>query len=329
MLVVYVGNFQPSHSTETHVARSLEAAGHQVLRIQEGETRWPDVANLAKGADLLLWTQTYGLAVTGGSIDERFAMLAAVAELGIPTAGIHLDRWWDLERQGAIYSEPYFKVKYLFTADGGNAKRWADAGVNHFWSPPAVVADECVTGRYNPTLASEIAFVGSHRFSWNDDTGQWDGYHRESPHRRELVQWLPQHWGAHVRFWPRGRAVRGQMLADLYASTAIVVGDSCLVPNAPFYWSDRISETLGRRGFLLHPEVEGLASTGLIDGIHLRTWPAGDWDALNDLIAYYLNPRHTDERLAIAAAGQVEVRRAHTYRHRVETMLATIAKEEK
>lgn len=37
MLIGYCGNFKPSHSTETHLARTLEQAGHQVARLQEDD----------------------------------------------------------------------------------------------------------------------------------------------------------------------------------------------------------------------------------------------------------------------------------------------------
>ena len=86
---------------------------------------------------------------------------------------------------------------------------------------------------------------------------------RSSGHRSRLVKWLRKNYDRQVKFWPEPNqhAVRGDDLTDLYASVKVVVGDSCLVPKpdgSPMthYCSDRIPETLGRGGLLLHPVVE-------------------------------------------------------------------------
>jgi spore maturation protein CgeB len=94
----------------------------------------------------------------------------------------------------------------------------------------------------------------------------------------------------------------------------ILVGDSCLLGS--HYTSDRIPETLGRGGFLLHPETEGLRD--LYPEGTLVTWPLGDWQELRWLIDYYLD--RPDERHAIAEAGRGWVMAFHTYEVRMRTM---------
>lgn len=269
-----------------------------------------DVPAAAAEHDLFLWTQTYPLAEAGGTIGERQAMLEGLRSAGIPSAGFHLDRWWGLDRETQIEREPFFKVDVLFTADGGHDDRWAEHDITHVWSPPAVYHAECEPVEALPRYASDLAFVGS-----------WRGaYHPEWKHRHALINHLRRRYGRRAVMWPRvaGQPVRGKALAHLYASVKILIGDSCLVGAPSRYFSDRIPETLGRGGFLLHPYVEGIDHL-YTDGKHLRFWPLGDWDELDRLVAYYLE--HEDERREIAAEGRRHVLEFHTYRHRMQTML--------
>jgi hypothetical protein len=312
--VAYLGNFAAAPwTTENHVALSLESLGHEVVRIQEGDTRAVDVPDRAESCTLFLWTQTYGLAVTGGTIGERFAMLERLRTLGLPTVGFHLDRWWGLDREDQLREEPFFRVDYLFTADGGHDAEWEAAGVNHHWSPPAVYHGEATNGKLRAMFMCDVAFVGSWRHY---------GHAEHWPYRRELVERLRGWYGRRFHCWPRNKAIRGEMLNDLYASAKIVVGDSCITGSSRAYVSDRVPETTGRGGFLLHPHVDGVFPDLWEDGVHLRTWPMGDWDALHELIEHYL--AYSDERERIRTAGARHTRENHTYRHRLEYVLSVV-----
>lgn len=120
--------------------------------------------------------------------------------------------------------------------------------------------------------------------------------------------------------------MRGPALRDLYASTKVNVGDSCLVGGATAYCSDRLPECIGRGGFLLHPHVEGVTDGTLYaDGVHLRCWELGDWDELRRLIDYYV--AHDDERRQIAAQGRAHVLERHTYTRRLADLLADLHAE--
>lgn len=314
MKVAYLGNFGVSFSTESHVALALTNNGHRVTRYQENEPgAFVRLAQQVRDFDFVLWTRT-GWA-PGVPEDEQLAMLGAARDAGVPTVGYHLDRWWGLNREGQVHDQPFFRVDLMCTADGGHDEEWRAAGVEHVWFPPGVSRAECVPGRYNRRMASDVAFVGN----WLPG-----GYHAEWKHRPELVAFLRRTYRDRVRFWPRrGQpAVRGEALRDLYASVKVLVGDSCLVGNASRYWSDRIPESLGRGGFLVHPHVEGL-DEHYTDGEHLRTWPLGDWSELRRLIDYYL--AHGSERRTIAAAGKAHVLATATYEHRMTQLVALLS----
>lgn len=307
----YLGNFGVPYSTESHVALSLEMLGHEVVRIQEGDVRATDVPDHARGCDLMLWTQTYGLAVTGGTLEDRRAMLAGMS--GVPIVGFHLDLWHGLDRARQVTErEPFFAVDVLYTADGGHDAEWAAAGVNHRWSPPGVYGGECYLAEPDPRYRSDVAFVGS-----------WRGYgHAEHwPAREAMLRAVRRQYGRRFAMHPRGLAVRGAELNRLFASVKVVVGDSCLAGRIPRYWSDRIPETLGRGGFLIHPYLEGIEDH-YADGEHLRLYPAGDHAELLRLVDYYLT--HDEDREAIRWTGHQHVREHHTYAHRMERILSEV-----
>lgn len=318
--IAYVGNFGPEHSTENHVARDAESLGYEVLRWQEND---PDTWDRDPAeADLILWTRTgwdwrplYGSAEAAWEVQQEFLVRAAAA--GVPVAGFHLDRWFGLDRQHQVDDEPFFTVDVLFTADGGHDEEWVRRGIDHRWLPPAVSAVEARReGRERAEYRADVAFVGS-----------WQRYHAEYPERRALVEHLRRRYRNRAKVWPRGRtAVRGQALADLYRTAKILVGDSCLVPavdGSPIvrYWSDRIPETLGRGGFLLHPYVPGIEDQ-FVDGKHLRLYEPGNYAEVDALINHYL--AHDAERREIAAAGRAHVLDHHTYEHRIETIVTTL-----
>jgi hypothetical protein len=307
MKLAYIGNFKPEHSTESHVRTALLSHGHTVVRIQEDNPDdWENlIAKIAK-LDFVLWTSTTAFAQKIGP-KTQLRMLAAAKAAGVKTVGYHLDRWHGLDREPYLYTAPFFRCDLVITANGG--ADWAEVGINHVWLPPAVSLPETELGEFNAAYASTVTFVGT-----------WRGYHAEWDHRAFLIDWLKNTYPRDVRFWPRpGQpAVRGKELRDLYASVKVVVGDSCLAGGATHYWSDRIPETLGRGGFLIHPNVEGLTDH-FTPAEHLMVWEAGDFDALQAIIERAI----TDTTWAreIAMRGRDHVREHHTYERRVEQII--------
>ncbi len=217
------------------------------------------------------------------------------------------------------------RVQLVFTTDGDHEAEWAAAGINHHWLPPGVLAVECYDAPPAPEWAGrwDVAFVGS--APGPDGRGT---YHPEWAHRAEMVEHLRDWYGE--RFVHVGNGgdmannldrpnLRGDDLNRFYASVAITVGDSCLVSEDGSYWSDRVPETWGRGGFLIHPYVRKLSEMFLDE---LPGWHLGDWALLHSAIdrALSLPDAREKTRWRIAA----EVRARHTYTNRVQTILDTI-----
>lgn len=267
MHIAYCGNFEPEHSTENEVRQALENNGHVVVRRQEGAPNALDALIDNVGSfDLILWTRTASKAAISGEA-RYWKLLATARKAGVPVVGYHLDRWWGLKRQAEIELDPFFRVDLLCTADGGHDDEWESVGVNHAWFPPAISERHCRLGTPRDEFTSDIAFVGS----WQP------GYHEEDVYRPELIRWLRKNYDRQVKFWPEPgqHAIRGDDLTDLYASVSVVVGTSCLAPKVDgspmtHYCSDRIPETLGRGGMLIHPSVLGIDSMYRFHALYQR-----------------------------------------------------------
>lgn len=325
--VVYAGNHSQPHCSEVHIAASLESQGHRVIRLQEDQMSLRAMDEATWGADLFLWTHTAGFLQFPES--EMLAWLSAKRALGLPTVSYHLDLWSGLQRQRGLESHPFWRTEYVFTPDGGSPRFFERHGVNHFYLKPGVYGAECTPGTFRREFAADVIFVGS---------GSAHGaYHEEWGYRRELLGWLAKTYGAqYVKHGnppsTRGRSfIRGADLNDLYASAKVVVGDTlCLGPEDAKeprftherYWSDRVYETVGRGGFLIHPRIVGLEDE-FRDGEHLAYYRYGDFDGLKRTIDHYLD--HEDERRRIQAAGQAFVRDNCTYVHRTGEMLRILA----
>lgn len=314
--VAYIGNYQHPWCTEVHLAREMEGLGHRVTRLQEppggagGERFVEHVVEYCERnrPDLLMFTRTWGLPRSATAAWRR------VERAGVVTCSYHLDLYVGLVRQRGVRSDPFWTTQWVFTPDGDpKSENWfTRAGINHQWSPPAVVSDECVPGTPRPEFDYDVVFVGSY------------AYHQEWPWRPQLIDHLAQRYGDRFRRFGAGMPdapTRGQDLNDLYASAKVVVGDSLCLPGHVNYWSDRPYETVGRGGFLLMPNVPGL-DRHFNDGQHLAFYEYGNLDLLDKTVDYYLD--RPDARERIAREGQAHVRDHHTYRHRLANAFAVM-----
>ena len=318
MRVAYIGNFKHPWCTEQHYKRSFEALGHQVAAIQEDHATLARVEGIGSGADLLLYTRTWGLQPA----DEWTQLWRDLEAAGTPTASVHLDLFWGLDRETWVTGTPrevLYTTQHVFTADGDHQAAWDDAGINHHWLPPAVVHDETDPGIPMPQWRAEVGFVGSRQ------------YHSEWPHRQDLLRHL-ERWPRYRKFGDNRPRVRGRELNDVYRSVDVMVGDSLLLagPTAR-YVSDRWFECWGRGGFLLHPETDWLATLALeaFDGVAEPSlpgaplfWPISAWGELDRLIRYWID--HPDERQSVTARMRQYVVDHHTYRDRAAEILTTI-----
>lgn len=302
---VYIGNFSKPWCTEVHIAGSLQSLGWQVDRVQEDRAHLGYVAKLAHGTDLLLYTRTWGLPDKPAWID----LWRSLEAIGVVTASYHLDLYVGLARQATLEGDPFWATGFVFTPDGSAeaATFFEEHGINHRWMRPGVYHAEAVPGQFKAKLATDVVFVGSYPYP-----------HPEWPWRDTLVSWLAKNYaGRFAHYGVGGRAIiRGKQLNDLYASATVVVGDS--VDLRGYYWSDRIYETIGRGGFLIHPWIEGIGEE-FSDGHHCRFYDRGSFADIREIIDHYL--AHPDEARRIANDGQEMVANRCTYRHRLTEAL--------
>lgn len=316
MRIVLVGNFFVSYSSESQHANTLEGMGHIVDRLQEGKVTSEQILARSRNAGMLVFIHTHGWVTPGKmKLSDVFKELKS---LGIPTVTYHLDLWFGLKRQEDLENDDFYRsIEYFFTVDKQMAE-WFNENteVKGIYLPAAVYGKEAI--KYpNNRLLTDVMFVGS------------KNYHPEWQYRPELINFLERRFGNHFKHvGPGGKygVVRGLRLNKVYAETKVVVGDSlCLDFEYPYYWSDRVYETIGRGGFIIHPYIKGMEDH-FEDGKHLVFYKFGDFEELTEKIDYYL--AHGAEREAIRKAGHDHVKQNHTYANRWEFILNEVKKND-
>jgi hypothetical protein len=301
----FIGNFGVSYSTESDRVWSFEKLGHKVIKLQENQTSYLELKEIISNnqIDVLFYSHTHGW-----EIKNLIAIFGYCEAFNIPTVSVHLDRWAWLDRVKDVGQEATWFTKYQFMADGSPeaVELYEKHNLNWYWLKPGVIERDCYLAQPDKTrFPHDIIFVGSR------------GYHPEYPGRPQLVDFLKFTYGD--RFGHYGGDGLGTMrehnLNTLYASAKVVVGDSCF-GGRPRYWSDRVTETIGRGGFLLHPACEGLDIPGMIPYV------AGDFDGLKKLIDHYLE--YDLERENMRSIGQEFVKNNETYTQRSDEMLKII-----
>lgn len=305
MNIVYIGNFGVPFSTENHRAWSFNKIGYNVLAVQENQVDVKQIRDLIKKNDvcMVVYSHTHGWEIKG--LKKLFTNLK---KQGIPTVSVHLDRWAWLERESDVGQEATWFTEYLFMADGSPeaVELYEKHNLNWYYLKPGVVEKEAYMSAPDPVrFPHDIIFVGS------------KGYHKEYPFRAQLVEWLHKTYGD--RFGHYGGdglgVLRGHDLNQLYASAKVVVGDSCF-GNRPRYWSDRVTETIGRGGLLLHPKIKDLPH-----GI-MANYKAGDLDSLQKQIEIWL--KYHQDREKLRRAGFEHVRKHETYTNRAKEIVKVV-----
>lgn len=309
MRIVMYGNFLVDYCTEVHHAKTLESMGYQVLRMQETTTRTETVLMESMRSDMLVWIHSHGFKNIG-----RFQMDEVLRRLkgaGIPTVAYHLDLYLGLQRWRDYEHSPYMQVEHFFTVDKLMAD-WFNENteVKGHYLPAGVFDQEAYINQAPTQNANDVIFVGSR------------GYHPEWDYRPKLVDWLRSTYGSRfTHVGPDGDTgvVRGDALNRIYANSKVAVGDTlCLNFDYPYYWSDRLTETLGRGGFLIHPRIKGLDEY-YDDRVHLVMYDYDDFDQLKELIDHYCES--DGEREQIRRAGHEHVKANHTYKQRWEAII--------
>lgn len=316
MKIAYVGNFTQEHCTENHLALTLRALGHEVVELQENGYTSSELSDRLdqEWFDLFLFTRTWGETV-------QMYHLENLKKRGIPSASYHLDLYVGLKREDGLDTDPFWRTDYVFTPDGSDMakKVFEEKNINHFYMKPAVYKADCYEATPNDDNILDVVFVGG-----GDAEGEPIQYgHTEWPYRGKLIKWLKDTYQERFhKFGHPQRTVRNKELNQLYADAKVVVGDSlCLNFDHPYYWSDRVYETMGRGGFIIHPFIEGMQEE-FIDGKNIVFYEYNNWKQLKAKIDYYLT--YPDEREAIRKAGHEFVKNNATYEDRLKQMLKTV-----
>ena len=320
--VAVIGNHRFPFCSEAVWARAFAKVGCAVTAFQVDDVaRDPNAAiERLKHYTLITYTRTHS---RGMFLDRSWTdRWRELENGGTRVIGLHLDLYVGLDRQALIEEgDSQFTVGRLYTADGGHDDYWRARGIDHRWFQPGIDEDDCITGTARPEYAHDLVFVGSGAQT----------YHAAYQGRSELLDHLRRTYGGRFCHYGHGGdrpAVRGPALADIYASSRVVIGDSCFAhergsPRSFKYASDRCPESLGRRAFLIHPYVPGMIGNGpYLSGVHLATCIPGDWDDLDAQIGTYLAaPGYRD---GIAQTGYEYVKANHTYTHRMREVLASL-----
>lgn len=309
--ITFLGNFGVDYSSETHHANTLVALGWEVIRLQETEVSGEDVLECALTSDAFVWIHTHMWQTPGLDMGE---VLKELKKHNIPSLTYHLDLWFGLDREKDLETDPFYKqIEYFFATDKLMCDWFnKETNVKGIYLPAGVYEPEAEM--VDGIKVHDVIFVGS------------KGYHKEWQYRPKLINWLAETYGDRFGHYSGEQEAialkRGKDLNQLYADSKVVVGDSlCLNFNYPYYWSDRVPETLGRGGFLIMPYIKGLDNY-FEDGKHLVNYEFNDFDQLKFLIDYYIE--NDKEREAIRKAGHEEVKKNHTYTNRWQTILKEI-----
>lgn len=311
MKIVFLGNFQVPYTSENHYASTFEKLGHNVLRLQEPMVTTDRILQESINADMFFWVHTHGWDLKGHRTMAE--VLRKLRGRNIPTVAYHLDLYMGLQRWREYETHDYFKVQHFFTVDKLMAD-WLNENtetVGHYL-PAGVFEPECYMAEPVDEFKYDVVFVGSKK------------YHPEWQYRPQLVNWLERTYGnSFGHFGNDGKGVvRGDSLNKLYASAKVVVGDTlCLDFKYPEYWSDRIYETTGRGGMIIHPYIKGIETQFEI-GAEILTYEYGNFDELKTKIDSML--KDNSARRFIQQAGHERTKHDHTYTNRLQTIIERV-----
>lgn len=291
--ILYVGDFSENWTSESYIARSFEALGHYVKKIQETSISDDNIIrDSKKDYDFLLYAK---FRIKG---DQEYVL----KNINIPKICWFFDIYPETPREKRL-NQPWIRMAdYFFTTDNGHQNFYKEEGIKHECIRQGIYHGEAVDGVFNEKLKTKIFFAGAQN-------------HWFKP-RQEFVNFLQRTYYKDFK-WPR-KTIRQKRLNDAIASAEIVVGHNIRFQH---YWSNRIYETLGRGGFLITPAVDGLEKE-FEDGKHIVCYEDRNWQDLKNKIDYYLE--HKKEREKIRKAGVEYCRNNFTYKHRCQELLNKI-----
>lgn len=303
--IVYFGDFRVFYSTELYISHALTELGYNVIKIQEDGARWSHPQIVVD--DIVKLDPFLVMFSKGRPLGDSEWVIETLKQKGIKTVCWLFDLYFDLPNDRKFRLEKKmapFNSELICSTDGGHDSNFAELGINHKLLRQGIHEPDAIL--YEREMKHDVIFVGGNIYRT----------------RTMLLEMLKSHYGEKFeRFGDtKDTTIRGLPLNELYASTKIVVGDSQPSKN---YWSNRIYETIGRGGFLLHPYVDGIESE-FEDGKHLVLYKYGDMDDLFQKIDYYLE--HNEEREKIRRAGHELVKTKYTYKERCKQLIKYVEK---
>lgn len=280
---------------EEYIALGFEKLGHEIIRIEDSTITTEICELLGKSRpDLVLWTKL--------RTDDPTKLREYCRRQKLTTVCWVFDLYFDYHREYQLRSHPAFTADYVFTTDGGHEHEFKTIGIKHKCVRQGIANAECFLEPFNNPKGA--VFVGT-----DNPT---------HPYRTEMITVVKNHI-QDFEWIGRGdpREMRGPALNKLYSTKKLVIGDSVYSPH---YWSNRVVETLGRGGFLIHPEVEGIKE----EYPHLITYKRGDFDELRKLLTYYNT--HEEERQEVVKKNFEWVRDNYTVDKKCAELLSHIVK---
>jgi len=295
MRIYYIGNFDNEFSTEQYIFEALLEQGYDVKAVQEDLFTSKEHYDMAQGYDLLLLAK-------GRLKDGLPGLVRLLQEFKGKKAFWLFDKMFDFRPERAEWMTTVIPLVDIYFVTDGSARHWYD----RFNVPYKILRQGVLKGYYGQPKRLyqdfQVAFIGS----------------LYTEERKKMLDELGQEFKVLVMGTHDMYQVRGQKLADICASVPVIVADSL---GFDYYWSNRIYETLGAGGFLIHPNIKGLDEE-FIDGQHYTGYKLGDWVDLKEKVSLAL--QNTVARQFQAVAGQKLVLDRYTYGHRVRTMMRNI-----
>jgi len=287
--IAYIGKFRNLWDEE-YIAQAFEALGCEVLRMPERMVYTKIVEEvLAFEPDFVLFAKF--------DVANPDWVLAKFKKHGIKTVCWIFDLYWGYAREYQVKTSPMFRADIVITTDGGHDEKWKEMGIEHHTVRQGVHNPENYMCESDKEY--DIVFVGSNN--------------PNNP-RQSMLKLIKKDFADGFTWFGMldTDEVRSTKLNELYGKTKVVIGDSVYSPN---YWSNRVVETLGRGGFLIHQETKGLTEAYP----YLVTYKRGDYSDLKKKIEYYLE--NEEERSEIVRKNFEWVKENYTCQHQCSRVL--------
>jgi hypothetical protein len=261
--------------------------------------------------DLFIWPR-WGVSVESGYRTTTLDMINQLRSLGVITVGIHQDLYWGRnDRLDDLLNGDWWRMDYIFTADGGHQKDFEDIGINHQWLIPPCPLRFAQRAPSMEKYEFDVVFVG--------------GCQPVHEGRADLLKWAKSTYGSRFKWIGRTNAqqVWPPERNSIYNSAKVILGDSVTGSPEGIVWSDRVPTTLGAGGILVHPNTRGL---GVSYDYHVEPYRRGDYDGLKRIIDDIIQLSPTTREL-YRQENHNYIRTNHSWKNRLQDIATHILKD--